>query len=281
MGRLAPEELWRRHTIKRFVAFKQSGELDRLRKKGLSICGRKKRYSPEEWFHSFSRRYSLPGYREFAMECAAVGERFGLASWTVYCACLVLQYEPAEQPFPIEIEWPVVRVVTKSTEPDFLTKLAYEAQMLGLYVVQRQGSVDNVHLLAHPVPLCQLEPPPVPSSLPPRESAFSIRVEVPIGYPPEAGARLQKEVSRLARELARSLGYPMPHRLRSSPLVSMASTLRVGEKLSFGEAYDIVDDVYGGDLTDDEKRRRLIGSRRHRLKKRLIEPHQTDTNASR
>jgi len=277
MGKLPPDELWRKHVTNHFIALKQSGELERLREKGLAICGRKRRYSSKEWSLSFSKRYSSKDYRGWVDECEAVGQRFGLAFWTVVCACLVSGYKPEKEPFPVEAQWPSVRIVTKSNDSDFLIRLAYEAQKLGLHVVQRQGSVENAHLFASPVPICQLEPPSMPSSLPPLADALYVRVETPIGYPPEAGCRLQKEAGRLGKEIAKRLGYPVQQRLRSSRLVSMASTLRIGETLSRGEAYDIVDDVYEHeDLDDDQKRRKLVASRRHRLRKRLIEPYQSN-----
>ena len=94
-------------------------------------------------------------------------------------------------------------------------------------------------------------------------------------YPPQASANLEKRAKQLGKELFRRLGYSIPKRLRSSPLVTMADELRVAHTLASREAYDVIDDIYGEDLTDDRKRRKLVASRRHKLRKRLIEPYES------
>lgn len=276
MGRLSPEELWRRHTIERFIAFKQSGELKRLHRKGLATCGRKKGFTGNEWFESFHKRYPSPEYQAWHNECEAVAEKFGLAPGTVVCACLVAGYDPEKELSVIEGQWPQLRVITEQTNSLFLQWLSYEAQRLGLYVVQRQGSVETTLLNLNSPPDSALPP----SEKPPRDSAFYLRVEIPLGYPPEAARKLQEKADQLAKELSRRLGYPTPQRLRDSPLVAMADKLKVAKHpLASGEAYNIIDDIYGENLTDDQKKRKLVASRRHRLRKRLIEPYQTDTRS--
>ena len=82
----------------------------------------------------------------------------------------------------------------------------------------------------------------------------------------------------MAKELLRRLGYSIPQRLRGSTLVAMAAKLRVADnKLAVGEAYNIIDDLYGeNDITQDQKRRKLVASRRHKLRKRLIEQYKPD-----
>lgn len=277
MGRLPSEELWRKHTVERFIAFKQSGELRRLHKKGLSIYGRKKRFTGKEWFDSFHKRYSSPAYLEWYNECEAVGHKFGLASWTVVCACLVSGYDPGKEPFPVEVQWPQIRVVTESTDAQFLARLAYEAQCRGLYVVARQGSVETTQLFMNPVPIMNLEPPAMPPSMPPLDSAFHMRVETPIGYPPQAGRQLHKAASRIERELLTALGYSIPQRLRTSRLVSKADDLRIAEnRLPRRGLYEIVADTFDeGSVSEDERRRRTVKTQRHRLRKRLIEPYES------
>ncbi len=58
----------------------------------------------------------------------------------------------------------------------------------------------------------------------------------------------------------------------------MAAKLRVADnKLAVGEAYNIIDGLYGeNDMTQDQKRRKLVASRRHKLRKRLIEQYKPD-----
>jgi hypothetical protein len=146
----------------------------------------------------------------------------------------------------IEAQWPKIRVVTENTNPLFLQWLSYEAHKLGLYTVGRQGSVETTVL--NILPPCGVLPP---SLKPPRDNAFVLRIETPPGYPPEAAQKLQKKGERLAKELLRRLGYSIPQRLRGSTLVAMAAKLRVADnKLAVGEAYNIIDDLYGeNDIT--------------------------------
>lgn len=273
MVKISPEERWRRHILERLASLRQSGELNRLRKKGLAILGRKKRFTPEGWFKSCNERVSRPEYVDWHDECETVGRRFGLAPWTVVCSCLVSKYDPRKQPFVIEAQWPRIRIVTENTNPLFLQWLSYEAHKLGLYTVGRQGSVETTVL--NILPPCGVLPP---SLKPPRDNAFVLRIETPPGYPPEAAQKLQKKGERLAKELLRRLGYSIPQRLRGSTLVAMAAKLRVADnKLAVGEAYNIIDDLYGeNDITQDQKRRKLVASRRHKLRKRLIEQYKPD-----
>lgn len=268
MGRLAPEELWRRHMLERLEAFRQSGELNKLWKEGLAACGRKKRFTVDEWNKSSMRqRYLSTQYMEWYRKCETIGQRFGLTPWTVIGICLISGYQPGKEPFVIEANWPKIRVVTEQTNPLFLAWLSYEAHQLGLYVIQRCGSAE-VTLVPPNFPPPEALPAP---EQPPRDDAFFTRVETPPVYPPQASANLEKRVKQLEKELFRRLGYSIPKRLRTSPLVALADKLRVAETLANGEAYDIVDDIYGEDLTDDQKRRKLVASRRHKLRKRLVE----------
>lgn len=275
MSKLAPDELWRRHTLERFEAFRQSGKLEKLQKEGLAACGRKKRFTGQEWATSpMCERYLSPRYMNWHHECEEVAQKYGLAVWTVVSACLVSGYQPDKSGLVVESEWPKIRVITESTDPQFLARLAYEAQIRGLYVISRQGSVETQQLFLNPVPIMCIEPPLMPSSMPPQSSAFYMRVETPIGYPPEAARKLHKTASQLAKEILIALGYPIPQRLRTSKLVVMADKLRVANSLSHGGAYDIVDDIYGEDLTNDQKKRKLVASQRHRLRKRIMKPYQ-------
>ena len=102
--------------------------------------------------------------------------------------------------------------------------------------------------------------------------AFSIRVETPMGYPPEAASQLQKEANKLARQLAERMGFRLPKRLRTSKLVTMSEVLEAEKgPLPRGAIYDIIDNVYpDGDLSKDQRRRKLTASRRHRVRKRLL-----------
>jgi len=269
MGKLAPAERWRRHVMERFVAFERSGELQRLRVEGLSILKRKRLYTGKEWWQTFHRRASSARYQEWNKRCEIVGQRFGLAPWTVTLACLIKGYKPDQSPFPIESMQPRVTLVTGISDTQFIVRLAHEAQKRGLHLVQRFGAVEN----AHSVTMTE-KPPPLPSSMPPQLDAFHIRVETPVGYPPEAAKQLQADAGSLARQILVSLGYRPYRRLRASSLVRMAKDLKVGERLASGGSYDIIEDVYETqDLKLDQQRRKQVKSRRHRLGRRLVDPH--------
>lgn len=101
-------------------------------------------------------------------------------------------------------------------------------------------------------------------------------METPTGYPPEAASSLHKRASRFGRELRRRLGDPTHERLRTSPLVSLAEELCISDSpLPSGGIYNIIDKVYevNDDLNLDQPRRKLIKARRHKLRKRFIQPY--------
>ncbi len=169
MGKLAPEELWRRHTLERFEAFRQSGELKKLRNEGLAAIGRKKRFTTYEWATSpMSQRYLSTQYMEWHRKCETIGRRFGLATHTVVATCLISGYQTEKEPFVVEASWPRIRVVTEQTNQLFLAWLSYEAHQFGLYVIQRCGSAE-VALVPPNFPPLEVLPA---SEKPPRDFAF-------------------------------------------------------------------------------------------------------------
>ena len=283
MPKLSPHERWERHIIERVKALKLSKELKPLRKRGLAVLKRKRLYTPEEWYRGFWERGASPQYLQWYEECKALADRFGLAPWVVAMLCLFKGYKPEKDLGLIVMEavWPKIRVVTESADWHFLRSLAREAQRLGLFVVQRQGSFEST-VIDSDYSQTEVEPLPL-SSKPPAYVAFRMRVEVPPDYPPEAASQLQKEASRLGRQLRRRLDYPTRERLRTSPLVSMVEELKMDTRpLPRRESYEIIDAVYKDeDSARDQERQRLIKSRRRKLKKRLVEPYQNDTASSR
>lgn len=274
MGKRLPQERWNQHISERFTALKVSGELEKLRAKGLAILGRKKLLSSKEWWESFRDRTSSQKYLEWHNECKQIGDRFGLAPWTVELACLLKGFKPEESGLVMEAQWPRVRIVTENTDSLFLRWLSYEAQKLGLYVVQKVGSVETTLLYLEATPPTQQ----LTSQKPPRHVAFYIRCDIPIGYPPEARDLLNKQANQLYRELLTRLGYSIPKRLRNSSLVSMASDLRVAEApLQKRGLYEIVAEMYEeGTIDQDKQRRKTIKTERHRVRKRLIKPYELE-----
>lgn len=271
MAKVAPRQRWERHIIERIKALRLSGELKPLRRKGLKVLGRKSLYTTDEWRATFSERSHSKDYMAWYKECELLADEFALAPWTVVMLCMVKGYRPEKDVSMMAMEgnWPRIRVVTDSDVPAFLEKLSYEAQQLGLYVIHRQGSFETTLLNLENVGPGELSKHFTNRNI--GHNEFSMRVETPIGYPPEAAAQLQKEAARLGRELSRRLGFPTPKRLRSSKLVTMAEELKVADwPLPRGAAYDIVDRVYRNkDMSKDQQRRKLVASRRHKLHKRL------------
>jgi hypothetical protein len=277
MSRLAPEELWRKHTLEHFEAFRQSGALEKLRKEGLAACGRKKQFTSLEWAKSpMRKRYLSSRYMEWYHKCETVAQKFELANWTVICACLISDYQPDKEPFPVESKWPQIRVVTESTDTQFLARLTYEAQLRGLYVIAKHGSVETTQLFLNPIPIMNIEPPTMPSSMPPLGNAFYMRIETPVGYPPQAAQELHQAAGQLAKDILIALGYSIPKRLRISRLVSKADDLRISQnRLPERGLYEIVADTFDeGSISEDEQRRKTVKTQRHRLRKRLIKPYE-------
>jgi len=215
---------------------------------------------------------------EWHHKCENVAQKFGLAVWTVVSACLISGYQPDKAGLVVESQWPQIRVITESTDERYLARLAYEAQLRGVYVISRQGSVDTTRLFLNLVPITYMEPPPLPSSMPPQASAFRMRVETPVGYPPEAARKLHKTASQLEKDILIALGYSIPKRLRSSRLVLKAHDLKIAKKrLPSRGLYEIVADTFNeGDIDEDEQRRKTVKTQRYRLRKRLVKPYEAD-----
>lgn len=267
MAKTNPQELWDKHLLERFIALKHSRDLLKLKAKGLNILGRKKMFKLTEWTPSFNERISTPGYIVWCNgDCQQLGDRFGLASWVVTMTCLVRGYNPQKDRLAIESDYPQIRVVTDNSDKVFVTKLAFEAQKLGLSVVYRHASNESVLILPGYV-----TDVPAPAEKPSLYSAFQMRIEVPTGYPHDAARKLQGQATRLQRELLIRLGYDVPQRLRISSSTALAPELKIKEKrLAVGTTYNIIDKLYkDDDLSLDQQRRTVIKVKRHRLKKRL------------
>jgi len=283
MAKLLPIDRWKRHVLEQIKALRLSGELKRLRPKGLASLGRKKMYTFQEWWDDFGRRATSPTYLKWYQECSTLAEIFELAPWVVSNLCLLKGYKPENDIglMAVEADWPRVRLVTDSTDESFLKELSYKAQQLGIYVVQRRGQIENLLLNLDPVESDDCSK--APHKRPGIGSKFFLRVETPVGYPPEAAAQLQREASQLAKELLRQMGYNIPKRLRPSQLIFMMEDLRIAKRrLPRGGSYDIVDSMYrDGDLQEDGKRRKLVSSRRYKLRKRLTKAGEFNNGLSR
>ncbi len=274
MPKSIPLERWQEHILERITALRLSGKLKSLRRGGLAVLHRRKLFTNEEWWQSFTQRATSPEYLNWCKECEGLADEFGLAVWVVTMMCLLKGYHPERDIgiMVIERDWPRIRVVTDSTNQMFLKSLSREARKLGLITVQKIHGIENTLVYVDVISddnESDSDSPPEPLS---PGDTFNISVQTPVGFPPEAASKLQREASKLGRELARSLGYRVPKRLRTSKLVCMSKVLEADKRrLPSGALYDIVDKVYpDGDLSKDQQRRKLIASRRHRVRKRLL-----------
>ena len=280
-GKITAQERWQRDIRQRFKLFSGSGELDRLKRKGLGVIGRSKKMTSEELLAEATkgRRMRSPEYLAFRQECVAVGGRFGLNGAAVEMASLLLRYKPYRLPYIQEAQWPRLLVVTTINDEVFIRWLHHHAwgalavwgkgPLLEPVVVKQEGfqRVPVVLPLAPP----HAEEPTRPSTLPPVGCAFLVSLDIPLEYPPEAAADLGRASTQYGRELARRMGYDMPHRLRGSGLLRNAPKLRLDEEvLGPNEIGKMVDAIYGeADLDGDRKRQNLVKSQRHRAKKLL------------
>ena len=271
MAKITAEERWDAYVEENCQAFRQSSELQHLRSLGLNILGRKGLVPQDEWWGEMNSQGPMASkeYLVFQEECRRTGADFGLSPWAVEWICLMEGYDPENSLHVVEAQWAKIQVVTQNSNEKFLGWLLYEAGKLGLDVVQKYGSF-LMPLICIPYPQQPAEPL-APSQRPPLTSAFQVTQEIPPGYPPEATAALARRAAQLGRELARRLGYPMPYRMRRSPLISQAADLKVGQPLSSGEIYDIIETKGEGDISEDQKLRNRTKSQRSRVSKKLRE----------
>ena len=134
MPKSVPLERWQEHILERIKALRLPGKLKSLRRRGLAILHRRKLFTNEEWWLSFSQRATSPEYLNWCKECEAVADEFGLVVWVVTMMCLLKGYHPERDIgiMVVERDWPRIRVATNSTNPLFLKSLSREARLLGL-----------------------------------------------------------------------------------------------------------------------------------------------------
>jgi hypothetical protein len=269
MPKKPPRERWALDVIERVEAFMHSPELSRLREMGQAASGRNTLLRSDEWW-GLDGAPTSNEYREFQREREAVGARFGLASYTTEWASLMEDFDPTrfQNYFALEAKAPQLRVVTDAEDGLFLRWLVYEAWQLGLVVILQRGPTSSTLIPVEPEsPTTSLDS----SRRPPRSKAFKVVFDPPSEYPPEAAAEMSKKAVRMERCLAGRLGYRVRQRMRSSSLTSRASELRVDKQtLDPGEMYDVIDDVYRDEeISEDRKRRNIVKSQRHRVKRRF------------
>jgi hypothetical protein len=107
-----------------------------------------------------------------------------------------------------------------------------------------------------------------------QEVEIDVCMEIPIGYTAKEVAEAYHKVDSMRREILACFGVPIPKRRRESKILKEVARLRLLAKNV--NVYDIIDDIYGEDLSNDQIRRRAIISRRYKGRKLLKEryPHQ-------
>ena len=251
----------------------------KLAKIGLATLGRKRRYTLSNWSTSFAERVGSTEYMDWYGQCEKVGGRFGIAGWVVAMMCLVKGFNPERELgfLALETNPPHIRIITEQHDPRFLGILAREAELLNLSVIQKSGSIERTLIIPD---LPSVSSADLEVRLP-HHTAFYVRVEIPLGYPPEAARDWQKKASELERELRKRLGYKVRKRFRSSSLVKMAEKLKISDNnWSRMDTYNAIDEVYPEDLredaaqnyglVDETKKRKSINWKRHYLRKRLL-----------
>ena len=126
MPKTSPFEGWNNHVMERVTAFKQSPDLRRLRRKGLSILGTSRRLTDEQFIREFwGGRVETEEYTAFQDDCRQTGLRYRLASWTVEWTCILRNYHPERAQYVVEARWPKMTVVTEAQDELFLAWLVY------------------------------------------------------------------------------------------------------------------------------------------------------------
>ena len=88
MARLPAEDLWRRHILEGYYAFKLSTDWRSLRKEGMRVLGRRALFTPEEWMASFHERATSKEYRAWLDSVQSRdGVLVSLQKWSYGRAC--------------------------------------------------------------------------------------------------------------------------------------------------------------------------------------------------
>lgn len=278
MSKLKPEQKWDNIVLTRLGALKISAEFKILRKAALVSLGMEKRFSNVgAWSKDFPRRSTSSSYQEWLFgECQPVADRYGINPQVVSMLCLIKRFDPEKhfQPFAIEAITAKVNVVTDSTDPEIINRLAYESySKLGIPLIQIAQSGEIRRTV---VDTSNPNQPPVISSnkLNSILSLFRLRIELPSGCPPDFAQAITSFAITKDRQLRESLGFKVPKRIRTSKYIKQADKYKLSKKtLRQNEAYDIIDKIYGGedqsgkDMELDKQRRVKANVIRHRLKK--------------
>jgi len=140
----------------------------------------------------------------------------------------------------------------------FLKQLFYHVRELGIPVyVQESGHKTAPIFLNH-----EFVPSPLPNSHKPSiHDVFTVELEFPPIFPPEARQQIAKDTDDIKRELLKRLGYRVPKRLRTTTLISKASRLRLNKsRLAKRELYEIVAETSKYATEEEDKRRRKTSS---------------------
>jgi hypothetical protein len=190
-----------------YQAFMASPELETSRADGLRALQRTDLFDLEEW-NEFIRRPRTPEYEAFCGRCREVAARFDLMEYVVRRACLLLEYSPESEPFPIEAARPHAQIVAAAgINPVFLSWLLFAAAHVGLPVVYRDENGAEATVVSLPMPIGPSEPL-LPELRPSVDEAFALRLDVPADYPQMAASAFAQETQDKVHRLLEFLGYP-------------------------------------------------------------------------
>ena len=133
--RKSPTERYRAQTLERFQLFRASADFTNLRAEGLQALDMVAPCRLEEWpsvLQDAWSKWEEPAYEGFRAGCNRAAAGADLNPWTVEIACLVRDYDPIQQPFPLGSHWPRFSAVTASDDHHFLAHLAWWLRCVGI-----------------------------------------------------------------------------------------------------------------------------------------------------
>jgi hypothetical protein len=223
MGKRPVPERWRDYLFDEYRRFRNDPEWSRLQARGLAVLGRSEQVTSQElWEYTSNLGSEGSEWMAFIRDSKEVASRFGLTANTVVDSCLVKAYRPERQHFSIGLRGIEIAVDTPAAYGSpFFRNLYAHASDLGLTVISGQARIvpSRQGVVLHgdggvttipwsPITELSLE------ELPPLATAFKMRVETLPGVPHEMVAEAAREAAQAGDELARRLGYHVPHRRR-------------------------------------------------------------------
>ena len=190
----------------------------------------------------------------FMDECIRAGEKYGFRWQTIFEALFLPQDEVRIESFT-KPQW-YLEPVFSYTDEKTMSRLGGEMPL-------------GTSIRWHSEPTMESDDGLVDFETYESYNIFRVVLEFPLDYPREGILEMAREAAKAARSLCEALGRRIKERQKSKPILLDAKRLRLGQRLLSGEVYQIIDEIYGEDLMEDQERRKRIISRRHKGKKHL------------